>query len=111
MICAAAITYDMKYESQELSKDLRRIQGEVEVEENMIHLLRADWAFLTEPVRINFLVTQYQKQLGLQLIQPWQIVKVSDIPDRLSETVQNIIVKTPFKFPTPGSLDQNVEHR
>jgi len=91
MICAAAVTYKVKYDAQKRYLEVRHIERQIEAEKDTISLLRADWALLTQPARMQRLAAQYQEQLGLQVIEPEQIVKISDIPERLPDAIQNII--------------------
>lgn len=91
MICAAAVTYKVKYNAQKRYLEVRHIERQIEAEKDTISLLRADWALLTQPARMQRLAAQYQEQLGLQVIEPEQIVKISDIPERLPDAIQNII--------------------
>jgi len=91
MIIAAAMTYMVKYDAQRRAQEVRRIERRIETEHDIIRLLYADWALLTQPARMQKLVTQYQEQLGLQVIMPGQIVKAGDIPERLPDAIDTII--------------------
>lgn len=91
MIVAAAMTYMVKYDAQKRTQDVRRIERRIKTERDTIKLLYADWALMTQPARLQQLVTQYQDQLGLQVIVPRQIVKAGDIPERLPDAIDTII--------------------
>jgi len=91
MICAAAVTYKVKYEAQKRSLEVRHIERQIEAEKDTISLLRADWALMTQPVRLQRLAQQYKEELGLEVIQPEQFVKVTDIPAQMPDAIQNII--------------------
>lgn len=94
MICAAAMTYKVKYEAQKRYQEVRHIERQIEAEKDTIRLLRADWTLMTQPARMQRLVSQYQDQLRLQVIEPRQIVQVTDIPQRLPDAIQTIIEDT-----------------
>lgn len=91
MICAAAVTYKVKYEAQKRYQEVRQIERQIEAEKDTIHLLRADWALMTQPARIQRLAAKYQQQLGLHIIEPRQIVSITDVPARLPDAIQKII--------------------
>lgn len=88
---AAALTYKVKFETQRRYQEVQRIERQIDLERDNINLLRTDFALLTQPARIQHLVTQYHDQLGLQVTEPWQIVKLTDIPKPSTDTIQNII--------------------
>ena len=91
MICAAGLTYKVKYDAQKRIGDVHRIERQIVAEKNTINLLHAEWAMMIEPERMQVLATRYQDQLGLQVTEARQIVKLKDIPDRLPDQIQNII--------------------
>lgn len=91
MICAAAVTYKVKYDAQKRHVEVRRIERQIEAEKDTINLLYADWALKTEPARLQHLTVQYHDELDLQTIEPRQIVRVRDVPERLPDEIQNII--------------------
>lgn len=91
MICAAGITYKVKYDAQKRIGDVHRIERQIVAEENTINLLHAEWAMMIEPERMQTLATRYQEQLGLQVTEARQIVKLQDIPERLPDQIQNLI--------------------
>ena len=91
MICAAGITYKVKYDAQKRIGEVHRIERQIVAEKNTINLLHAEWAMMIEPERIQALVKRYQDQLGLQVTDARQIVKLRDIPERLPDQIENLI--------------------
>lgn len=91
MICAAGITYKVKYDAQKRISEVHRIERQIVAEKNTINLLHAEWAMMIEPQRMQALVTRYQDQLGLQVTDARQIVKLQDIPERLPDQIENLI--------------------
>jgi len=106
MICAAAVTYKVKYEAQKRYQEIRQIERQIEAEKDTINLLHADWALMTQPARMQRLAAQYQEQLGLQIIEPGQIVGVTDIPERLPDAIQNIIENSDALIARGGLTDE-----
>lgn len=91
MICAAGVTYKVKFDAQKRIGEVRRIERAIETEKSTINLLHAEWAMMIEPARMQKLATHYQDQLGLQNIEARQIVKLNDIPERLPDQIENLI--------------------
>ena len=72
MICAAGITYKVKYDALKRIGEVQRIERQIVAEKNTINLLHAEWAMMIEPERMQVLATRYQDQLGLQVTEPCQ---------------------------------------
>ncbi|WP_208436542.1 cell division protein FtsL, partial [Bartonella vinsonii] len=96
MICIAGHTYKVKYDVQKQMNEIRRLEHEIATEKNTVNLLHAEWAMMIEHSRMQKLARRYQKELGLEIIQPRQIVEFEDIPvsdnDQIDEVIkQNIL--------------------
>lgn len=91
MICAAGITYKVKYDALKRIGEVQRIERQIVAEKNTINLLHAEWAMMIEPERMQVLVTRYQDQLGLQVTDARQIIRLQDIPERLPDQIENLI--------------------
>lgn len=97
MIIAAGLTYKVKYDAQKRMGEVKTIERQIDAERNMISLLKADWALMIQPARLQQLTERYQDQLELQIIEPRQIVKASDIPEREPDQLQDIIKERSVK--------------
>lgn len=91
MICAAGVTYKVKYDAQKRIGEVRRIERQIVAEKNTINLLHAEWAMMIEPGRMQILASRYQGQLGLQVTEARQIVQLQDVPERLPDQIENLI--------------------
>ncbi|EJF81058.1 cell division protein FtsL [Bartonella doshiae] len=91
MICMAGLTYKVKYDVQKQMSEVRRLEREIAAKKNMVSLLYAEWAVMIEPSRMQKLVNRYQKELGLEIIQPRQIVELEDIPVRVYDSIEEVI--------------------
>jgi len=60
MICAAVVTYKIKYEAQKCYREVWQLERQIAEEKDTISLLRTDWALLTQPARIQSLTAQYK---------------------------------------------------
>ena len=80
LIGSAVYAYSIKYQTILFSEQIVKAQNEIQHEHDNIAMLRAEWAYLIRPERIQELADQHLnlQQLGLD-----QIVKVTDLPNRL----------------------------
>ena len=82
MVAAAAFTYKTKHEAEDRQAELRKIEQQIRFEEDTIDILKADWSLLTQPVRLDRLAKIYEGELGLKTVEPTQIVRLSELPER-----------------------------
>ncbi|KEG19229.1 cell division protein FtsL [Bartonella bacilliformis] len=101
MIFMAAITYKVKYDAQKQIGEVLRIEHEIAVEKNTVKLLRAEWATMIEPSRMEILAERYKKELNLEIIQPRQVVELEDIPVRLHDPIEELIKQHDFEKNKP----------
>lgn len=78
LVCAALAfgLYLVKYAVQDVQNDLASRRAELASEREAIHLLNAEWAYLTRPDRLEDL---QRKHLSLRAISSAQTVPVSAI--------------------------------
>ena len=53
MVAAAAFTYQTKHQTEDMMREIRKVEQQVRFEEETIDLLNADWALLTQPSRMQ----------------------------------------------------------
>lgn len=80
MTAAATVTYTIKHQAENKFEDVRRLDAAIKLEEDTIELLRADWALLTQPNRLEKLVTVYEKDLQLAPTPPTQLAHPQELP-------------------------------
>jgi hypothetical protein len=85
LILAAAYVYRIKFDSTVQAERLAKIRGEVRRERDAIAGLRAKWAELDDPARIEALAKRY---LPLKPIESTQYSSLDQLPERPSELVQ-----------------------
>ena len=89
-ICASVIVgvilFKVKYEVISLESALDKVQNEILRTEESIHLLKAEWAYLNEPSRIQKLASQHLKMMATKTN---QIVRDDKIVQCLYEIGQN----------------------
>ncbi|WP_336279510.1 cell division protein FtsL [Bartonella sp. CB175] len=97
MICMAGFTYKVKYDVQKRISEVRHLEHEIFAEKNMVRMFRAEWAIMIEPSRMQRLAKRYQKELGLETIQPRQVVEFEDIPTRVHDSIEEVIKQNTIK--------------
>jgi hypothetical protein len=80
MTAVAAVTYSIKHRAEQKLEDVRKIEAEIQLEKDTIDLLKADWALLTQPHRLQTLITNYQAQLQLLPTESTQIATPAELP-------------------------------
>ncbi len=80
MLAAAGFTYMTKHEAENQRAEIRALEQKIMIEEDSIDVLKADWALLTQPSRLQRLAERYSEQLGLKPTEPWQIATMQDLP-------------------------------
>lgn len=79
MIAAATYVYDIKFESTMQAERLAKIRGEIRRERDAVAALRAEWAKLDSPDRIEGLA---QRHLPLKPTDARQFDQLADLPER-----------------------------
>ena len=87
MISAAAWTYRVKHEAQDIESELAKVEHRISLEKETISLLEADWSLLDQPDRLENIANAYKDQLNLEPIRPDQIVSPDELPRRRLENV------------------------
>lgn len=80
MTVAATITYTIKHHAELKLEEVRKIETEIRLEKDTIDLLRADWALLTQPNRLQRLITVYENELQLKPTESTQLAQPMELP-------------------------------
>ncbi|SOC40312.1 hypothetical protein SAMN05892877_107119 [Rhizobium subbaraonis] len=80
MTAAATVTYTIKHKAENKLDEVRKLDAEIQLEEHTIDLLRADWALLTQPARLNRLVTAFESDLKLVPTESTQLAQPNELP-------------------------------
>src|SRR5947209_17969150 len=79
LVGSAVYAYSIKYETILYVEQIAKIRHQIQAEKDAISVLRAEWAHLTRPQRIEALA---EKHLELQPLVLTQIVKATDLLNR-----------------------------
>jgi len=85
LVAAAAYVYEIKFESTLRAERVAKMRGDVQRERDAIAALRAEWATLDNPARIQGLVRRH-----LQLLpnEATQYDSLDNLPDRAPVVLQ-----------------------
>lgn len=81
VIATATWTYQVKHDAEAKLDEIRELERQIALERETIELLKADWAHLSHPSRLQALVERYQDELGLQVTDSNQIINPDELPD------------------------------
>ena len=79
---AALMVFQLKYRAEAVSERVTALQKKVDLEQEAITLLRAEWSFLIQPSRLQALVERHNERLKLQPVEPGQIIHLDLVPAR-----------------------------
>lgn len=89
-VMGAGLFY-LKYDVQELERNLAQLNGEIAEDERAIHVLTGEWSYLNQPDRLDDLSRRY---LGLTPLVRGRIMTLTDLPPRFGAGAS--------KLPTAG---------
>jgi len=79
LLGSAIYAYRIKYQTIYYGEQITKLKNQNQRERDSIAVLRAEWAHLTRPTRIQSLAEQH---LDLKQLTVDQIVQVTDLPDQ-----------------------------
>jgi hypothetical protein len=79
LIASALYAYSIKYDTLYYAEQVRELKAKVQRERDSIAVLRAEWAFLNRPDRLQVAVEHH---LDLQPMNVQQLARLSDLPNR-----------------------------
>jgi hypothetical protein len=79
LVAAAVDVYKIKFESTVQAARVAKLRAEIRRERDAIAALRAEWAQLDDPARIQRLT---QRHLALKMLDPAQIEHLDQLPER-----------------------------
>lgn len=79
LIVAAAYVYDIKFEATMQAEQLSKLRGEIRRERDAVAALRAEWAKLVSPARVEDLA---QRHLPMKPAAAIQVDTLANLPER-----------------------------
>ena len=83
LVGSAIYAYSIKYETIFHAERIVKLKHEIKAEQDEIATLRAEWAHLTRPERVQALADKF---LDLQPVALRQIVRADALPERTAKT-------------------------
>nr|WP_316655007.1 hypothetical protein [uncultured Gellertiella sp.] len=80
MTVAASVTYTIKHRAELKLAEVRKIESDIRLEKDTIDLLKADWALLAQPNRLDRLIANYQGELQLVPTASTQLARPNELP-------------------------------
>lgn len=91
MTAMASVTYTIKHRAELKLEEVRRLEADIKLERDTIELLKADWALVSQPNRLERLVNNYSTDLQLQPTLSTAIVQPSELPMLRSQVPPPIV--------------------
>lgn len=80
LVAGAGWTFIVKHNAEEAHERVDGLERQIANEREEIDLLRADWALLSSPTRLEQLVARYNDELGLKNLDATQLVGFDQLP-------------------------------
>jgi cell division protein FtsL len=113
LIAAAVFVYRIKYEATWRGEEVAKLERAIARERSQIAILKAEWASLDRPDRIQRLA---QKNLGLMPPDPHQRVSVASLPmrparvDAIANTIASLKLDDPIAMaPKDDPIARTIE--
>lgn len=110
LVFAAAYVYEIKFESTLRAERIAKMRGDIRRERDAIAALRAEWATLENPARLQGLV---RRHLPLGPMHPTQFDSLDGLPERERLVVQPPpgdaiarMIENPDDNPPTGSIPE-----
>jgi len=110
LVFAAACVYEIKFESTLRAERIAKMRGDIRRERDAIAALRAEWATLENPARIQGLV---RRHLPLGPTLPTQFDSLDRLPERAPQIVQPVpedaiaaMIENPDDHAPTGSIPE-----
>lgn len=91
MTAMASVTYTIKHRAELKLEEVHRLESEIKLEKDTIELLKADWALVSQPNRLERLVNNYSNELQLQPTLSTAIVQPNELPMLRSQVPPPIV--------------------
>lgn len=102
-VIVAGGVFVLKNEVQRLEAELALVHRSIVVDQEALHVLKAEWSHLNQPERLKTLASRH---LSLEPLAPGQIVQFEALPFRAAEPAVGILPdssQTPSGGPTLAS--------
>jgi cell division protein FtsL len=83
VVCVVGFTmFKVKYDVQELEDQLAKVNREIAADQDAIHVLKAEWSFLSQPNRLTDLAKRYLTLAPIGTAQLGTLEQLQSLPMR-----------------------------
>lgn len=109
VVIASSALYGVKYKVQALKDQLADTHRQIAKQQEALHVIRAEWAYLTRPQRLSELA---EKHTALISLQGQQMTTLAGIPYApLPEMEDNAIIPAALAVPPQGEPESALRER
>ena len=94
LVISAFVLYSLEHSLRKQERHIASLKREIRTEKENIKLLRAEWSFLIQPVRLERLAEEH---LNLRQVRPYQLVR--------REELLGLMPMRPVVEPSTNSVD------
>lgn len=76
-VSVGVVLFVVKYEVKDLEHRLAGLNADIHRNQETIHILRAEWSYLNDPIRLR---TLSEKHLGMKPVTPTQVATLDTLP-------------------------------
>ena len=98
--CAGLGMFEVKYAVMDLEETLAKTNRAIDADQDAIHVLKAEWSYLTQPSRLNELSRKY---LDLKPMGTAQLGQLETLPMRPAALPPETVASATLPPPTSGS--------
>jgi len=83
LLAGAAFTYKIKHDSEVAIERVVKLERKIKKEQELIDILKADWALQVSPKRLEILVEKYRDELKLEILKSENIGGLEQVPVKI----------------------------
>lgn len=83
LLAGAALTYKIKHDSEVAIERVAKLERKIKKEQELIDILKADWALQVSPKRLEILVEKYRDELKLEILKSENIGGLEQVPVKI----------------------------
>lgn len=105
LMAASAGLYAVKYRVLAMDEEISALNAQIDAERSSIHVLIAEWAYLTRPERLEKLA---KKHLSMQPVGAMQLLEVADVPFPQNAPVEMVDEGDAAPVPSAPAVQENI---
>ncbi len=82
MVAVTGYTYLSKHQAEVKQAEIRKTEIAIRQEKETIDLLKAEWSFLSQPMRLQKLAEEFAAELELKTLEAKAVTEASAVPEK-----------------------------